>query len=200
MERLIYGDADLYYVDLKEGDVCPKCGGELRPIPFFGGDYSCVHKKLERSVMDDNKIETTTQGNWVKCWGGYCSACAEKFHYDSNRKFDELMRSVKKLSLFMIMAIVGFIGMAGTGALPFQLLLFVGLFGMLPYSIISIANLTDYLSRKKYIEPTMEELENTLVEACNSRYNRGAVMGLIGKDMFFTPESVLIEKQSLPPA
>ncbi len=40
----------------------------------------------------------------------------------------------------------------------------------------------------------MEEHETKLVEACNSRYNRGAVMGLIGKDMFFTPESVLIEE------
>lgn len=194
MERLIYGDTDLYYVDIKEGDVCPKCGKELRPIPFFGGDYSCVHKKLERSVMDDNKIETTTQGNWVKSWGGYCANCAEKYHNDSDRKFYELLSSIKKLSVFMIMAIVGFIGMAGTGALPFQLLLFIGLFGMLPCSIIAIANLTNYMSHKKYVEPSMEELENTLVEACNSRYNRGAVMGLTGKDMFFTPESVLIEK------
>ena len=165
MERLIYGDTDLYYVDLKEGDVCPKCGKELRPIPFFGGDYSCVHKKLERSVMDDNKIETTAHGNWVKCWGGYCSNCAEKYLGDSNRKFDEFLTSLKKLSIFMIMAIAGFVGLAGTG-----------------------------VPQKKYVEPSMEELENTLVEACNSRYNRGAVMGLIGKDMFFTPESVLIEE------
>jgi hypothetical protein len=194
MERLIYGDTDLYYVDLKEGDVCPKCGKELRPIPFFGGDYSCVHKKLERSVMDDNKIETTAHGNWVKCWGGYCSCCAEKYLNDSDRKFDAFLSSMKKLSIFMIMAIAGFVGLAGTGVLPFQLLLFVGLFGMMPYSIITIANFANYKSQKKYVEPSMEELENTLVEACNSRYNRGAVMGLIGKDMFFTPESVLIEE------
>lgn len=194
MERLIYGDTDIFYVDLKEGDVCPKCGRELRPIPFFGGDYSCVHKKLERSVMDDNKIETSVYGCWVKCWGGYCSSCAEKYLNDSDRKFDIFLSSLKKLSLFMIMAIVGFVGLAGTAVVPFQLLLFLGLFGMMPYSIITIANYASYKSRRKYVEPSMEELENTLVEACNSRYNRGAVMGLIGKDMFFTPESVLIEK------
>ena len=70
MEKLIYGTTDLYYVGLEEGDVCPKCGGELRVIPFFGGDVSCVHKKLERGVMADKKISTVTFGDGVKCFGG----------------------------------------------------------------------------------------------------------------------------------
>ncbi len=194
MERLIYGDTDLYYVDIKEGDVCPKCGKELRTIPFFAGDYSCVHKKLERSVMNDKTIETKAVGDWVKCWGGYCSHCAESFHNDKGRKFDEVLRSVKLLSLFMGMTVIGFVGLAATGVLPFQILLFAGLVGLLPNTIITLANLANYKSKKEYVEPTMEELETKLVEACNSRYNRGAVMGLIGKDMFFTPESVLIEE------
>ncbi len=194
MERLIYGDADLYYVDLKEGDTCPICGRELRPIPFFGGDYSCVHKKLERSVMDDKTVERKELGNWVKCWGGYCSHCAESFHNDKGRKFDEVIKSVKILSIFMAISVIGFVGLAATGILPFQLMFFIGLSGLLPSLINAMGYIANYRSKKKYVEPTQDQLEITLVEACNSRYNRGAVMGLIGKDMFFTPESVLIEK------
>ena len=91
------------------------------------------------------------------------------------------------------MALVGFVGLGLTGILPFQVLLFIGLFGLMPYSIITIGNIVSYKSRKKYVEPTAEQLEATFIEACNSRYNRGALMGLIGKDMFFAPESVLKE-------
>lgn len=194
MERLIYGDTDLYYVAIKEGDKCPNCGRELRPIPFFAGDYSCVHKKLERSVMNDKAIETKAVGDWVKCWGGYCSHCAESYQNDTGRKFDEVLKSVKMLSLFMGFTVVGLVGFFATGVILFQLLLFAGLFGLLPYTIITLGNFANYKSHKKYVEPTMEELETNLVEACNSRYNRGAVMGLLDKDMFFTPESVLIEE------
>jgi len=193
MEKLIYGNADLYFVALEEGDKCPNCGGDLRLIPFFGGDVSCVHKKLDRSVMDDKKVETKEYGDWVKCWGGYCSRCAEKYHNDSGRKLDEVLKSIRILSIFIIMALVGFVGLGLTGILPFQVLLFIGLFGLMPYSIITIGNIVSYKSRKKYVEPTAEQLEATFIEACNSRYNRGALMGLIGKDMFFAPESVLKE-------
>lgn len=195
MEKLIYGNTDLYYAALEEGDVCPNCGKELTPIPFFGGDYSCVHKKLERSVMDDKKIETKEYGDWVKCWGGYCSHCAERYQNDSGRKLDEVIRSVRMLSLFIGMAVLGFVGAALSDALPFQLLFFVGLCGLMPYTIITIGNVVGYKSRKAYVEPTAEELEANLIEACNSRYNRGALMGLIGKDMFFAPEAVLKEEK-----
>ena len=194
MERLIYGNADLYYVDIKQGDVCPNCRNELRPIPFFAGDYSCVHKKLERSVMDDKTIETKAVGDWVKCWGGYCSHCAESYQNDTGRKFEEFLKSVKRLSLFMGLTVVGLVAFFATGVLPFQLMFFAGLFGLMPCTIITLGDFANYKSHKKYVEPTEEELETTLVEACNSRYNRGAVMGLLEKDMFFTPESVLIEE------
>ena len=194
MERLIYGDTDLYYVALQEGDVCPKCGNMLTPIPFFGADYSCVHKKLDRNVMDDKTIETKAVGDWVKCWGGYCSHCAEAYHNDSGRKLDEIIKSVRMLSLFIGMAVLGFVGAALSDAMPFQLLFFVGLCGLMPYTIITIGNVVGYKSRKKYVDPTAEELEANLIEACNSRYNCGAVMGLIGKDMFFSPEDVLKEE------
>ena len=194
MEKLIYGDKDLYYAKLEEGDVCPDCGKELVPIPFFAGDISCVHKKLDRSVMDDNKIETKVCGDWVKCWGGYCSHCAEAYHNDSTRKLDEVIKSVRMLSIFIGLAVLGFVGAALSDALPFQLLLFVGLCGVMPYTIITIGNVVAYTSRKKYVEPTKEQLEANLIEACNSRYNRGSLMGLIGKDMFFAPEEVLKEK------
>ena len=194
MERLIYGDTDLYYVALQEGDVCPKCGNKLTPIPFFFFFYSCVHKKLDRNVMDDKTIETKAVGDWVKCWGGYCSHCAEAYHNDSGRKLDEIIKSVRMLSLFIGMAVLGFVGAALSDAMPFQLLFFVGLCGLMPYTIITIGNVVGYKSRKKYVDPTAEELEANLIEACNSRYNRGAVMGLIGKDMFFSPEDVLKEE------
>ena len=194
MEKLIYGDTDLYYAALEEGDVCPSCGKELIPIPFFGGDYSCIHKKLDRSVMDDTKIETKEYGDWVKCWGGYCSHCAEAYQNDSGRKLDEVLKSVKMLSIFVGLAVLGFVGNALADILPFQLLFFIGLCGIMPYTIITIGNVVAYKSRKKYVVPTREQLEANLIEACNSRYNRGSLMGLIGKDMFFAPESVLKEK------
>ena len=194
MEKLIYGDTDLYYALLEEGDVCPNCGKELIPIPFFGGDVSCVHKKLDRSVMEDKKIETKTYGDWVKCWGGYCSHCAESYQNDSGRKLDEVLKSIKMLSIFIGLAVLGFVGVALTDILPFQILLYIGLCGLMPYTIITIGNVVGYTSRKKYVEPTMEQLEANLIEACNSRYNRGALMGIIEKDMFFAPKSVLKEK------
>ena len=194
MERLIYGNADLYYVDLKEGDTCPNCGKQLRPIPFFGGDLTCANKKLDRSVMDDTNIETKEYGGWVKSWGGYCSHCAESYLTDTGRKLDEVLDGVKKLSIFMIMTIVGFVGMAFTDLLALQLLLFVGMCGLAPYAIITIGSIVNYKTKQEYVEPTQEQLEANLVEACNGRYNRGTVMGLIGKDMFFTPDAALKEK------
>ena len=198
MERLIYGDADLYYVDLKEGDVCPNCGKELRPIPFFGGDISCVHKKLDRSVMDDKKIETTTYGNWVKCWGGYCSHCAETFHNDFGRLKMSALSSLKKLCIFMFTALAGFLGFVFTEIVPFQFIMFVGMFGILPFTFLFIADLTAYLAKKPYVEPTMEELEQNLVYACNGRMNRNMVISLLGKDQFFIPKDALIEEAKNP--
>ena len=194
MEKLIYGTTDLYYVGLEEGDKCPVCGNVLRPIAFFAGDVSCERKKLERSVMDDHTVRTETYGKWVKCWGGYCSHCAESYQNDEERLKLAALLSLKKLSIFMILSILGLVGFFLTGVWGFQLLLFVGLFGLLPFALMTLGDIAAYLSRKPYEEPTEEELQNTIVSACNSRYNRGTVSSLIEKDQFFTPEEVLVEE------
>ncbi len=198
MEKLIYGETDVYYVGLKEGDTCPNCGGEFRLIPFFAGDVSCVHKKLDPSVMDDKTIATKEFGKWVKCWGGYCSHCAETFHNDFGRLKTSALNNIKKLCIFMFTAIAGFLGFVFTEFIPFQYVTFIGLFGILPFTFLTIADLTAYLAKKPYVEPTMEELEQNLVYACNGRMNRNMVISLLGKDQFFIPKDALIEEAKNP--
>ncbi|MCR4791367.1 MAG: hypothetical protein K5871_01315 [Lachnospiraceae bacterium] len=196
MEKLIYGATDVYYVGLEEEDKCPNCGGELRAIPFFAGDVSCEHKKLERSVMDDKKITTETYGNWVKCWGGYCSHCAESFHNNSDRLKMNALNSLKKLCIFLFISIASYLALVLTEIKLFQLPLFIGLFGVFPFTLMTLGDLGSYLSRKPYVEPTAEELEDNIISACNGRMNREMVRGMLGKDMFFKPEDVLIEESS----
>jgi hypothetical protein len=194
MEKLIYGESDVYYVGLNEGDTCPSCGGEFRHIPFFAGDISCVHKKLDPSVMDDDRIATVAYGNWVKCWGGYCSHCAETFHNNFDRLKMSALNSVKKLCIFLLTAIIGFLGFVFTEIWPFQFVMFVGTFGIIPFTFLAIADLTAYFAKKPYVEPTMEELEHNIVYACNGRMNRNMVISLLGKDQFFIPKDALIEE------
>lgn len=194
MEKLIYGETDLYYVGLQEGDKCPNCGSEFRTIPFFAGDISCVHKKLDPSVMEDTKIATVAYGDWVKCWGGYCSHCAETFHNDTGRLKMIALNSLKKLCIFIAVAIIGFLGFVFTEIWPFELVLFIGMFGIFPCAIMTLGDMATYLSRKPYVEPAPEVIEDNFISACNGRMNYKMVRDMLGKEMIFKPKDALVEE------